>query len=150
MKRGDGNRRRPELTAGVGPIGRCGRQTSLLCWRGQAAGQVDFHASGARPQALQWDLGARYRARVLAVFGRQVERIVLFGSRVRGNLHEDSDWDFAVYLDHQPDKGEEEERLREISHTLSEDTGEQVQTSCSRRSSGARPTSSPATFATTG
>ena len=97
------------------------------------------------------DLGARYRARVLAVFGRPVERIVLFGSRVRGNLHEDSDWDFAVYLDHQPDKGEEEERLREISHTLSEDTGEQVQTFLfAAGAAGARPTSSPATFATTG
>jgi predicted nucleotidyltransferase len=31
---------------------------------------------------------------------------VLFGSRVGGDLHEDSDWDFAVYLDHEPDQAE--------------------------------------------
>ncbi len=72
------------------------------------------------------DLTGRYRAQVLAAFGGQVERIMLFGSRVRGDLHEDSDWDFAVYLDHKPGR-DEEERLREVDLALSERTGEQVQ-----------------------
>jgi uncharacterized protein (UPF0332 family)/predicted nucleotidyltransferase len=81
------------------------------------------HARRGRRKA---DLTERHRARVLAAFPGQVERIVLFGSRVRGNLHADSDWDFAVYLDHQPDKGEEA-RLREISRTLSAETDQEVQ-----------------------
>jgi predicted nucleotidyltransferase len=68
----------------------------------------------------------RYRARVLAAFPGQVERIVLFGSRVRGDLHENSDWDFAVYLDHAPDKSEQE-RMRDISHALGDETDAEVQ-----------------------
>jgi predicted nucleotidyltransferase len=77
-------------------------------------------------QALHRDLVARYRARVLAAFPGRVERVVLFGSRVRGDLHEDSDWDFAVYLDHEPDKGEQG-RLREIDRTLTLEVDETVQ-----------------------
>ena len=77
-------------------------------------------------QALHRDLTERYRARVLAAFSGRVERIVLFGSRVRGDLRADSDWDFAVYLDHEPDKGEEE-RLRDISRALSAETDHEVQ-----------------------
>jgi uncharacterized protein len=77
-------------------------------------------------QALHHDLTERYRARVLAAFPGRVERIVLFGSRVRGDLHADSDWDFAVYLDHEPDKGEEQ-RLRDISRSFSAETDHEVQ-----------------------
>ena len=53
MKRGDGDDRRHRPAGGVGPNGRCGRKASLLCCRGQAAGQVNhgpsIHASGPRP-----------------------------------------------------------------------------------------------------
>jgi uncharacterized protein len=76
-------------------------------------------------QALHRDLVAHYRARVLAAFPGRVERVVLFGSRVRGDLHEDSDWDFAVYLS-QP-APDDDERLRELSRVLSEESGEDVQ-----------------------
>jgi len=68
----------------------------------------------------------RYRARVLAALPGRVERIVLFGSRTRGDLHEDSDWDFAVYLDHQPDE-DEKKRLRDIDLALGDETGREVQ-----------------------
>jgi len=44
----------------------------------------------------------RFRERVLAAFGDHVERIVLFGSRARGDDHAESDWDFAVFFDHAP------------------------------------------------
>lgn len=77
-------------------------------------------------QALHHDLTERYRTRVLAAFPARVERIVLFGSRVRGDLHEDSDWDFAVYLDHEPDK-DEDHRLGGIDLALGHETGEEVQ-----------------------
>jgi uncharacterized protein (UPF0332 family)/predicted nucleotidyltransferase len=80
----------------------------------------------ARRRRHEADPTKRYRARVLAAFPGEVERIVLFGSRVRDDLHEDSDWDFAVYLDHEPGKGEQE-RLREISSALSAETDQEVQ-----------------------
>lgn len=78
------------------------------------------------PAAGRTDLAERYRARVLAAFAGRVERIVLFGSRVRGDLHEGSDWDFAVYLDHEPGQ-DEKKRLRDIGLALSDETGEEVQ-----------------------
>jgi len=39
-----------------------------------------------------------YRARMLAAFPGRIERIVLYGSRVRGDVHGESDWDFAVFF----------------------------------------------------
>jgi len=63
------------------------------------------------------DLPARYRARVLAAFPGQVERIVLFGSQARGEAHAESDWDFAVFFDHEPTE-DDEERLNEVSDAL--------------------------------
>jgi uncharacterized protein len=50
---------------------------------------------------------ARFRERVLAAFGDHVERIVLFGSRARGDEHAASDWDFAVFFDRDPTKRED-------------------------------------------
>ena len=50
---------------------------------------------------------ARFRARVLAAFGDRIERIVLFGSRARGDEHAESDWDFAVFFDHAPTEDEQ-------------------------------------------
>lgn len=72
---------------------------------------------GARRGLRAADLPRRYRARVLAAFPGRVERIVLFGSRARGEAHEESDWDFAVYLDHEPTELDEG-RLREVTSTF--------------------------------
>ena len=60
------------------------------------------------------NLPARYRARVLAAFPGRVERIVLFGSRARGEARDESDWDFAVFLDHEPTPGDED-HLSEVT-----------------------------------
>jgi predicted nucleotidyltransferase len=32
------------------------------------------------------------------MYGERIERVVLFGSRARGDAHEDSDYDVAVFL----------------------------------------------------
>ncbi len=56
---------------------------------------------------------ARYRARLLAALPTQIERILLFGSRARGEAHADSDWDFAVFLDHEPTR-DDRKRISEI------------------------------------
>ena len=72
----------------------------------------------SRPRGHRADeLPERFRARVLAAFPGRVERIVLFGSRARGAPHADSDWDLAVYLDHEPTK-RDEATLREIASDL--------------------------------
>ena len=60
------------------------------------------------------DLPGRYRERVLAAFPGRIERIVLFGSRARGEAHGESDWDFAIFLDREPTP-RDEERLREAT-----------------------------------
>ena len=49
----------------------------------------------------------RFRERVLAAFGDHIERIVLFGSRARGDEHAESDWDLAVFFDHAPTEREQ-------------------------------------------
>jgi len=56
----------------------------------------------------------RFCQRVLAAFPGQVERIVLFGSRARGEARDESDWDFAVFLDHEPTQGDED-HLSEVT-----------------------------------
>ena len=40
----------------------------------------------------------RFRAAVDALYGDRVERVVLFGSRARGDARPDSDYDVAVFL----------------------------------------------------
>lgn len=39
----------------------------------------------------------RFRATVTEIYGDRVERVVLFGSRARGDAREDSDYDVAVF-----------------------------------------------------
>ena len=41
---------------------------------------------------------ARFRRAIDAAYGERVERVVLFGSRARGDHQEDSDYDVAVFL----------------------------------------------------
>ena len=40
----------------------------------------------------------RYRAALDNLYGDRIERVVLFGSRARGDAHMDSDYDVAVFL----------------------------------------------------
>ena len=72
------------------------------------------------------DLTERFRTRVVAAFPGRVERIVLFGSRAQGEPHADSDWDLAVFLDHEP-TAQERAALREIDFDLQEELGAQIQ-----------------------
>jgi predicted nucleotidyltransferase len=43
----------------------------------------------------------RFRAAVQESYGDRIERVVLYGSRARGDAHADSDYDIAVFL-HDP------------------------------------------------
>jgi uncharacterized protein len=44
----------------------------------------------------------RFRASVTEMYGDRIERVVLFGSRARGDAQPDSDYDVAVFLRDMP------------------------------------------------
>jgi predicted nucleotidyltransferase len=56
----------------------------------------------------------RFRAALAEVYGTRIERIVLYGSRARGNARPDSDYDIAVFLRDMNDRGVELYRLADI------------------------------------
>jgi uncharacterized protein len=56
----------------------------------------------------------RFRAALDDAYGDRIERVVLFGSRARGDARPDSDYDVAVFLRDMRDLGEEAGVLAEI------------------------------------
>ena len=57
---------------------------------------------------------ARFRAALAEVYGARIERIVLYGSRARGDARPDSDYDVAVFLRDMDDRGRELYRLADV------------------------------------
>jgi uncharacterized protein len=53
----------------------------------------------------------RFRAALDALYGDRIERVVLFGSRARGDAREDSDYDVAVFLKDLADRWQEVDRI---------------------------------------
>src|SRR5256885_16686298 len=53
----------------------------------------------------------RFRAALDALYGERVERVVLFGSRARGDPRDDSDYDVAVFLKNLADRWQEVDRI---------------------------------------
>jgi predicted nucleotidyltransferase len=53
----------------------------------------------------------RFRAALHRLYGERIERVVLFGSRARGNAHEDSDYDIALFLKDLTDRWLELDRI---------------------------------------
>jgi uncharacterized protein len=68
----------------------------------------------------------RFRAAVIEIYGDRVARVVLFGSRARGDAGPDSDYDVAVFLRDMPDRFAEMNRLADLSTSLLDETGEFV------------------------
>ena len=56
----------------------------------------------------------RFRAAVNEVYGDRVARVVLYGSRARGNARPDSDYDVAVFLRDLRDRAQEMNKLADI------------------------------------
>jgi uncharacterized protein len=54
---------------------------------------------------------ARFRAALGGIYGDQIERVVLFGSRARGDARPDSDYDVAVFLKNFHGRWSEVDRL---------------------------------------
>jgi predicted nucleotidyltransferase len=63
-------------------------------------------ASPADDQILK-----RFRAALDTLYGERIERVVLFGSRARGDAQEDSDYDVAVFLKSLADRWQEVDRI---------------------------------------
>ncbi len=57
---------------------------------------------------------ARFRDAVVAQYGPRLDRIVLFGSRARGEAHAESDYDVAVFLKDMANRGAEWDRLTHL------------------------------------
>jgi predicted nucleotidyltransferase len=66
---------------------------------------------------------ARVRDALRDMYGDNIDRIVLFGSRARGDARDDSDYDVAVFLKTMPDRWEEMDRLADLRVELIDETG---------------------------
>jgi predicted nucleotidyltransferase len=66
----------------------------------------------------------RFRAALNDVYGAgDIERVVLFGSRARGDARPDSDYDIAVFLNHPGELWDELGTLSHVTTAILVDTG---------------------------
>jgi predicted nucleotidyltransferase len=65
----------------------------------------------------------RFRAALDEIYGARLERVVLFGSRARGEARSDSDYDVAVFLRSLTDRWTELDRLADLRVSFIDDTG---------------------------
>ena len=65
----------------------------------------------------------RFRATLDEIYGPRLERVILYGSRARGDARDDSDYDVAVFLRDMPDRIAELYRLADLSTAILDETG---------------------------
>jgi predicted nucleotidyltransferase len=65
----------------------------------------------------------RFRAALGEVYGERLARVVLFGSRARGEARPDSDYDIAVFLKDPESFWKESGRLAQIETDILDDSG---------------------------
>ena len=65
----------------------------------------------------------QFRAALDEAYGARLARVVLFGSRARGDQRPDSDYDVAVFLKELPDRWAELDRLAGLRVKFIDETG---------------------------
>jgi uncharacterized protein len=65
----------------------------------------------------------RFRDALVELYGPVLDRVVLFGSRARGEAGQESDYDLAVFLKHMDNRLAEAYRLADLSVRVFDDTG---------------------------
>ena len=65
----------------------------------------------------------RLKGELERLYGDRLERVLLFGSRARGDARPDSDWDIAVFLRGYDGNWEEVSRLSDLGFDLMMETG---------------------------
>jgi predicted nucleotidyltransferase len=63
----------------------------------------------------------RLRCALDELYGERIERVVLFGSRARGDASKESDYDIAVFLNNLTDRWCELDRLADLRFNFLED-----------------------------
>ena len=81
--------------------------------------------STANPAVL-----AKFRTALDALYGDRIERVVLYGSRARGDARPDSDYDVAVFLKDLTDRWAEAEKIAFATSEILMETGEVIHATC--------------------
>lgn len=66
---------------------------------------------------------ARFRAAIDEIYGDRIERVVLYGSRARGDYRPNSDYDVAVFIRGAESFYDESGRLAAVTTDILYDTG---------------------------
>jgi len=66
---------------------------------------------------------AKFRDALDAIYGEQIERVVLYGSQARGDAQPDSDYDVAVFLKNYADRWAEADRIADLTLRVLTETG---------------------------
>ena len=70
----------------------------------------------------------KYRTAIRELFGARIERIVLYGSRARGDAEPDSDYDIAVFLSDLQNRFQEGRQVADVELCIMDDTDAIVHT----------------------
>ena len=65
----------------------------------------------------------KFRAALNEHYGDRIERVVLFGSRARGDARPDSDYDVAIFLKDLVDRWHEVDQIVDIETEILSETG---------------------------
>ena len=65
----------------------------------------------------------KFRAAIDGLYGNRVERVVLFGSRARGDAQDNSDYDVAVFLKDLNDRWAEADKIALAAMNVFDETG---------------------------
>ena len=91
-----------------------------------AAGAIPLLCYNCNPtmgKPLNDPVLTRFRGAVSEIYGERVERVVLYGSRARGDAKPDSDYDIAIFLRDAGRFTDESARLAAVSTDILLDTG---------------------------